>query len=131
MANKVAWISDITTQKKPWGEVSPWNSVGHSCNKILKINKGHRTSLKKYSIKDETFYLLSGRLLVVYGDDRSIDISDMNTGELLEGQVLTVPSGCPYRLEAIVDSVIIESSNNNQSEVEIIEDDYSRRQKNI
>jgi mannose-6-phosphate isomerase-like protein (cupin superfamily) len=126
MANKTAWISDTTTEKKPWGEISPWNSVGHSCNKILKIQKGHRTSLKKYSIKDETFYLLSGKLSVVYGNEHSIGSTDMSTGELTEGQVLTVPAGCPYRLEAIVDSIVIESSNNNQSSVKILEDDYNR-----
>ena len=126
MPNKVAWISEVKNDKKPWGEVSAWNSNGHAFNKILKIEKGHRTSLKKYSIKSESFYLLSGKLSVLYGDEDTEEVNQMSTGLLSEGQVLTVPSGCPYRLEALEDSVVIESSSHGDSSFIIIEDDYNR-----
>ena len=39
------------------------------CGKILFIAKGHKTSLHYHKIKDETFYIQSGKILVYYSDD--------------------------------------------------------------
>jgi mannose-6-phosphate isomerase-like protein (cupin superfamily) len=95
-------------------------------NKIIKIEKGHRTSLKRYTTKSESFYLLSGKVAVLFGDEKTTDPKDMEQGILEEDQVLSVPSMCPYRLEALEDSVIIESSDYAESPYEILEDDYDR-----
>ena len=126
MSRKVAWISDIKTNKKPWGDERSWSSVGHVHGKIIRIKKGHRTSLKRYRSKNESFYLLSGKVAVIYGDEKTTDVGLMQHGTLEPDQILSVPSMCPYRLEALEDSVIIETSNYGNDSYEILEDDYNR-----
>ena len=124
---KVPWISDVITTDKPWGLETTWattSTVSHC--KIINIKKGHRTSLKKYQVKNESFYLVSGKLEVMYGDHKTTDPSRMVTTELNPKQALSVPSGCPYRLTALEDSVVIESSDRVETAYEIIEDDYLR-----
>jgi mannose-6-phosphate isomerase-like protein (cupin superfamily) len=126
MSRKVAWISDVRTEDKPWGSEKIWSAIGHIHSKILTIKKGHRTSLKKYKMKSESFYLLSGKVAVAYGDEKTTDLNFMQHGILEKDQILSVPSGCPYRLEALEDSVIIETSDYRESACEILEDDYKR-----
>jgi len=127
MSRKVAWISDIKTEDKPWGNVRSWSSAGFIHGKILTIKKGHRTSLKRYKTKNESFYLLSGKVAVIYGDEKTTDPKYMQHGVLEPDQILSVPSMCPYRLEALEDSVIIESSDYRDMGYEILEDDYNRQ----
>ena len=126
MSRKVAWISDVRIEDKPWGSEKIWSATGHVHGKILIIKKGHRTSLKKYKMKSESFYLLSGKVAVVYGDEKATDLNFMQHGVLEKDQILSVPSGCPYRLEALEDSVIIETSDHRESACEVLEDDYKR-----
>ena len=124
---KVPWVSNVTTKDKPWGLETTWitTSTASHC-KIINIKKGHRTSLKKYQVKNESFYLVSGKLEVMYGDHKTTDPKCMVTTELNPNQALSVPSGCPYRLTALEDSVVIESSDQVETAYEIIEDDYLR-----
>ena len=126
MSRKVAWISDIKTEEKPWGNERSWSGAGYMHGKIIKINKGHRTSLKRYKTKSEAFYLLSGKIAVIYGDEKTTDINYMHQGVLEPDQILSVPSMCPYRLEALEDSIIIETSDYRDSSYEVLEDDYDR-----
>jgi len=126
MSRKVAWISDIRTSEKPWGNEKAWSSAGYTCSKIITIKKGHRTSLKRYATKNESFYLVSGRVAVVYGDEKTTDAKHMMHGILEPDQILSVPSMCPYRLEALEDSVIIETSDYRDSSYEVLDDDYNR-----
>jgi len=126
MGKKVAWISDIRKETKPWGEELAWSSAGQSYTKYIVIKAGHRTSLKKYNVKNESFFLVSGLLEVVYGDERTTNPDRMSRGTLSPNQVLSVPAGCPYRLEAIEDSLIIETSDSSNQSSKLIEDDYKR-----
>ena len=126
MGRKVAWISDIITKDKPWGNERSWSGAGFSHSKIITIESGHRTSLKKYKVKNESFFLVSGKIAVIYGDEKTTSVEFMSHGILLPNQVLSVPSGCPYRLEALEDSVIIETSDYREDDFELIEDDYNR-----
>ena len=126
MSRKVAWISDVRTDNKPWGEEKSWSSAGYSYTKIISIKKGHRTSLKKYMVKNESFFLVSGKIQVFHGDEKATDPKFMSQGILLPNQVLSVPSGCPYRLEALEDSVVIETSDSSNNHLQIFDDDYDR-----
>ena len=126
MGKKIAWISNIEKKVKPWGEELAWSGAGRSYTKYIIIKAGHRTSLKKYKVKNESFFLASGLLNVVYGDEKMIDLHEMSVGVLKPNQVLSVPAGCPYRLEAVEDSLIIETSDSPNDSFIIIEDDYKR-----
>ncbi len=125
---KEPWVSKVRTKDKPWGLESTWNTTSSvSQCKLIHIKAGHRTSLKKYNIKNESFYLASGKLEVTYGDELTLDPAKMTIEVLTPGQVLSVPSGCPYRLKALDDCVIIESSDRIETAYEILEDDYKRK----
>jgi len=120
MSRKVAWITSINTQEKSWGSEKAWTCPGHIHNKILKMNKGSKTKLKRYRSKNESFYLVSGKLSITYGDEKAEGQSDLEIGILHENQVLSVPSMCPYRIEALEDSVIIETSDSHHAAYEIL-----------
>jgi len=125
---KEPWVSEVKSEDKPWGLETTWNTTSTiSQCKIINIKAGHRTSLKKYNIKNESFYLASGKLEVTYGDELTLDPAKMTIVVLTPGQVLSVPSRCPYRLKALDDCVIIESSDRREKAYHIIEDDYKRK----
>ena len=120
MSRKVAWITSIDTQEKSWGTEKAWACPNHAYNKILIIKKGHKTRLKRYKTKSESFYLVSGKLSVSYGDEKASSSGDLKIGILNENQVLSVPSMCPYSIEALEDSVVIETSDRSNASFELL-----------
>lgn len=127
---KEPWVTRVESKDKPWGIETAWIAASTTSRcKIINIKKGHSTSLKKYSIKNESFYLASGKLQVIYGDEKTLDPKLMTVIELEPQQVLSVPSGCPYRLTALEDSVIIESSDRSDNDCMVLQDDYKRKLK--
>ena len=127
--NKSIWKSSSSKQKKPWGSETMWTAVGRAAGKIIKMNSGHRTSFKYHSIKDEVLFILSGEIVVLYGTSRTINDPVSAPYEkhiLAPGDVLNVQSGCPYRLEALVDSEIVEIGFGSKSDAVMLSDDYGR-----
>ncbi len=53
--------------EKPWGHEIWWAQTEHYAAKILAVEKGHALSLQFHREKDETSYLLSGRLRLTAG----------------------------------------------------------------
>jgi len=60
--------SEIKLVSKSWGFEKIIVNDKY-CGKILFIVKGHSTSLHFHQIKDETFYIQSGKVLVYFSDD--------------------------------------------------------------
>ena len=57
---KEPWVSKVRTKDKPWGLESTWNTTSSvSQCKLIHIKAGHRTSLKKYNIKNESLDLVT------------------------------------------------------------------------
>src|SRR5947208_5253059 len=54
---------DITHVPKPWGHETIWARTDAYAGKILHIKAGHSLSVQYHNVKDETVYLLSGRLI--------------------------------------------------------------------
>lgn len=52
----------VSIHKKVWGSEIWIANNDLYCGKILKFNKGHQSSLHFHKLKDETFYLLKGKL---------------------------------------------------------------------
>jgi mannose-6-phosphate isomerase-like protein (cupin superfamily) len=52
---------------KPWGHELWWAETDHYAGKILVINAGQALSLQYHREKDETSYLLSGKLRLTQG----------------------------------------------------------------
>ena len=130
---KTAWVARAWSKKeKPWGHELVWSSFTSGHGKLLFISKGHRTSLKFNHQKNESLLVMSGKLKVTFGDELSLaspDTHPLKTEILETGGCLHVQSGCPYRLEALVSSEVIEIGNFLNDQPVRIEDDYGRETK--
>lgn len=92
---------------KGWGrEIWIVNCLRY-CGKILELKTGKRCSIHYHGIKDETFYILSGKVLMnIYHD-----YPGEPTGTVMsQGGVLHIPSGRIHQFVGIEDSRILEIS---------------------
>lgn len=110
----------FTTPKivdKPWGREVWYAHEERYAGKILEVTEGHALSLQKHEKKQETMYLLEGRLNYHFnGADY-----EMNAGDCI-----TVRPGDVHRMEALEDSVILEVSTPELDDVIRLEDRYGR-----
>ncbi|HTZ63267.1 MAG TPA: cupin [Solirubrobacteraceae bacterium] len=107
---------------KPWGSELWYAHTDRYAGKILRVDAGHRLSVQYHSEKDETSYLLSGRLLVEQGNTAD----SMRRRELAPGAVWRNRPGIVHTMEALEDSVILEVSTPELHDVIRIEDRYGR-----
>ena len=103
---------------KPWGK-ELWYIVNEDyALKKLCINKGHRFSLQYHNEKEETWYILQGKLIVTYENEQY---------EATPGQCIHVPPKTIHRLESLDYSEIIEVSTIQLEDMVRLEDDYHRK----
>ena len=57
--------------EKPWGYEEIWAETDKYVGKILTILPGHRLSLQYHTTKEETVYVLAGKLLVWLDDSET------------------------------------------------------------
>ena len=108
--------------EKPWGYELIWAETDEYVGKILHVTAGEALSLQYHEIKDETLFLLRGRLLLQAGgsEDGLIDY------QMLEGQRFHMPSGTIHRMIAETDCDILEVSTPHLDDVVRLEDRYGR-----
>lgn len=112
----------MTIIEKPWGyekwiEVNPNYVV-----KELFMKAGNCCSLQYHEKKHETFYVVTGKLKFYVGSDiDNLSILYLNSNEHYTIEPLVI-----HRMEAIVDSLYLESSTNFLDDVVRIEDNYGR-----
>lgn len=76
---------------KPWGSELWYAHTDRYAGKILRVNAGHRLSVQYHREKDETSYVLSGRILVEQGESAEA----MSSRELAAGAACgTRPGSC-------------------------------------
>ena len=116
---------DISSYRvdKPWGHEERWAITEKYLGKILFVEQGHKLSLQYHEQKDETVYVLRGRLLLHVGDKEKQEII-----ELRMGQSYRITPGVVHRFEAPpdVDVTLIEVSTPEIDDVVRLEDDYNR-----
>jgi mannose-6-phosphate isomerase-like protein (cupin superfamily) len=78
------------------------------CGKILEIKQGKRCSLHYHKLKNESFYLRSGRLLVRVKENA--DSTVVEEFEMKAGDCMDVPSGLVHQMEALEDAELYEFS---------------------
>jgi mannose-6-phosphate isomerase len=103
--------------EKPWGREIWYAHTAQYAGKVLEVKAGQRLSLQKHEIKEETIYLLSGKVKLTYGDDTYV---------WLPGQLIHIPPDTVHRFEAIEDAVLLEVSTPHLEDVIRLEDDYNR-----
>ncbi len=107
---------------KPWGSELWYAHTSRYAGKILRVNAGHRLSVQFHAEKDETSYLLSGRLLLEQGDTADT----LQRRVLEQGATWRNAPGVVHTFEALEDSVILEVSTPELDDVVRIEDRYGR-----
>jgi mannose-6-phosphate isomerase len=107
---------------KPWGHEIWWAATDSYAGKFLHVDAGHRLSLQLHRKKDETSYLLEGRMLLLRGDGPD----DLTEEELTVGSCWRNPPGVVHTIEALEDSVVVEVSTPEVDDVVRLDDRYGR-----
>lgn len=107
---------------KPWGHELWFAQTDRYAGKLLHVDAGQRLSIQYHEEKDETSYLLSGRLLLGQGPDAS----SLTATELAPGAVWHNEPGQVHTIKALEDSVVVEVSTPELDDVVRLTDDYGR-----
>ena len=100
--------SSIKFVSKGWG-FEKWIANNRDyCGKLLYIVKGKKCSWHYHILKDETFYIQSGKLILTYGDDDDIEIA--NKTVLRKGDHFHIYRGLRHRMYALEDTELFEFS---------------------
>ncbi len=97
-----------TFHEKGWGHERWIVNNEKYCGKILHFKKGKKCSWHYHKLKDETFYLQSGKLLVQLSDGD--DIALAQSVELESGDSLHIYPGLRHRMTALQPSDLFEFS---------------------
>jgi mannose-6-phosphate isomerase-like protein (cupin superfamily) len=107
---------------KPWGHELWYAWTERYVGKILHVRQGGRLSLQYHREKDETSYVLRGRLLLTRGP--SVDA--LTVTEIGEGYAWRNRPGEVHTIEALEDADVLEVSTPELHDVVRIEDRYGR-----
>jgi len=93
--------------EKGWGSELIWVTNDKYCGKLLRFTAGSKFSMHFHAVKDETWYVLSGKFIV-----RTIDTENAITNEIeLEvGDVWRNPPLLPHQVICKEEGTIIEVS---------------------
>ncbi len=107
---------------KPWGYEIWWAATDEYVGKILHVNKGHRLSLQYHEVKDETCYVLAGRLILVQGESEdSLTERTVTVGDVWHNAPRVI-----HTIEALEDSDVLEASTPYLDDVVRLSDNYGR-----
>jgi mannose-6-phosphate isomerase len=107
---------------KPWGHELWFAHTDRYAGKLLHVKAGHRLSLQYHERKDETSYLLSGRLLLSQGPEDA----QLTERELAPGAVWRNEPRLIHTIEALTDSTVVEVSTPELEDVVRLADRYGR-----
>jgi mannose-6-phosphate isomerase len=107
---------------KPWGHELIWADTELYVGKILHVKAGEALSLQFHREKDETMYVLSGRVRIETGPSAE----QLEAVELEAGDAMRLPPGTVHRVEALVDSDVLEASTPHLKDLVRLEDRYGR-----
>ncbi len=107
---------------KPWGHEIWWAWTDDYVGKILHVAAGERLSVQYHEAKDETSYVLRGRLKLLKGpSEEALEPTELGPGDSwrnLPGEL--------HALEALEDSDVVEVSTPQLDDVVRVSDRYGR-----
>lgn len=107
---------------KPWGHEIWWAQTDKYAGKLLIVKAGERLSVQMHRQKDETSYLLSGRLLLTQGPSEE----ELSEREIGPGTSWRNEPGVVHTIEAIEDATVLEVSTPELDDVVRLSDRYGR-----
>ena len=108
--------------EKPWGHELIWAHTDRYAGKLIVIESGNRLSLQLHHRKEESIYVLSGRLRFHLEDDAG----EIVTHDLGPGDSRHVPVERRHRFEALDRVELIEVSSPELDDVVRLDDDFGR-----
>lgn len=108
--------------EKPWGYELLYALTPRYAGKLIFVKKGYRLSLQYHKEKEESMYLLQGK--VRFSVQPQNEKMTETTGE--PGFSLHLPPLTTHRVEALEDSTILEVSTPQLGDVVRLQDDYGR-----
>jgi mannose-6-phosphate isomerase-like protein (cupin superfamily) len=122
--SKADWVSVVRRVEKPWGHEEIFALVdGKFCGKAIHVRDGHALSLQYHEQKEETICVQSGRLRV----DIGLHEESLESFELEVGESIHLRPGVRHRVTAIGDTVMLEASTTQLTDVVRLEDRYGRQ----
>jgi len=122
VGNWAALREALARVDKPWGYEHLWALNQNYAGKFLHIRTGESLSLQYHRVKDETIYVLRGKLRLRVGASRN----NLEDRILAPGGSCSIPPGTLHRMEALEDCVVAEVSTPHLSDVVRVEDRYGR-----
>ncbi len=107
---------------KPWGYEIHWAVTDRYVGKILHIEAGQLLSLQYHNQKDESIYVLRGRMIFRYKDARG----ELVDREMIAGEAQRVPTGMVHQFEALEHTDVLEASTPHLDDVVRLKDRYGR-----
>ena len=111
-----------TRVEKPWGFELVWARTDRYIGKILHINAGEALSYQYHLEKEETVYVLRGRLRLYVCEGEG----EPELLELGEGETFHIRPGLRHRFEAAVETELLEVSTPELDDVVRLKDRYGR-----
>ncbi len=110
--------------QKPWGHELIWAHTERYVGKLLVIEARKRLSLQKHLTKDESIFVMSGRLRLHLEDDAGV----VRVEDLAAGEHRRIAPGRIHRFEAVEARVeLLEVSTPELDDVVRLEDDFGRK----
>jgi len=100
--------SSIKVVPKGWGFEKWIVNNEQYCGKLLYFVKDKSCSWHYHNIKDETFYIQSGKLILFYGEDDDINLAQKKV--LRKGDHFHVHVGLRHKMYALEDTEMFEFS---------------------
>ena len=107
---------------KPWGYEILLEKNRKYIFKKLFMKKGHQCSLQFHKKKKETIFVLSGTLKIFMGKKNRL-----KQRLFKKGNTVTINPGTVHRMFGVTDSIYLEASTPEISDVVRIIDDYNRK----
>ena len=121
---------EVRRVEKPWGYELIFADTPRYAGKLLHVRNGQKLSLQYHRHKEETLYLLSGRLRLLLGETGAPGAQEALEEKIVEpGACFHVPPETLHRFIALTDCVLIEVSTAELDDVVRLEDDYGRAPK--
>ena len=98
--------NEIPIYPKEWG-AEHWIVNREYCGKKLVLKKGYRCSVHRHKIKDETFYVIKGRILMEVNERQRV---------LMPGDKQHIAVGEAHRFTGLENSEMIEFSTHHRED---------------
>lgn len=93
--------------EKGWGRENIWASTDLYCGKMMEFEPGSQFSMHFHAIKDETWYILSGKFLVTWINTHDATQQDKY---LQVGDTWHNPPLLPHRIYCVEKGTVLEVS---------------------